>query len=121
MKSINLVVLLALITLSACGGGGSSSGGQPTDLTSCVAESVVEIESSLDVTRREYTYTNNCGVPVNLTTVSLTESTLRTISLAVDGTFTDTTILSFNFIACRPPSVGIDVDSDRILVQLGCS
>lgn len=62
-------------------------------------------------------YTNNCDVPVNLSTVVTIVSNIVTNTLAVGATQVDTSLIGIKYIVCRPPSVGIDIDTRLLLVQ----
>jgi len=123
-----LILSLGMSTsLIACGGS-SSSGVEPIeiiDLTFCVSEivDVRVIRNDLlenDITFRDYSWTNGCEVDVNLAYGFLTAGSIEVVPLARGETFTESTSSTYSYVACRPPSIGIDSD-DSVGLQLGCS
>jgi hypothetical protein len=109
-------ILILTTVLSACGGGSSSSGGDDQankNLTHCVTETVTE--------QNNFTLTNNCGLAINLST-SIITGPFETILLAINGTHSGSVdFRGLAYIACRPPSTGIDSNPDLPLIQIGCS
>ncbi|RBP51131.1 hypothetical protein DFR28_102550 [Arenicella xantha] len=95
------------------------------NVSHCVIETTKRTQIALtdtSYTKIEYTWINNCGFTVNLSTAFLTSSTIETISLASNETHSDSTIaIPIKFVACRPPSTGIDVAPEEALLQFGCS
>jgi len=116
MKNV-ILVFLSVLYLTACGGGSSSSG-QSNVVSYCIGVTT-ETRAFVDKDITEQIFTNNCDFTVNLTTVVAIVAE-PPVALAPNQEkrtiFTSTT----NFIACRPPSIGIDSD-DGTGVSLRCS
>lgn len=123
--SVWLLAVSLSLFLAACGGGSSSGGSeqQLKDLSFCVAElleerAIASPSGGADIVFKDYTFTNLCGETVNLSIGSLTTSSIGTLPLADGESYSQTSaVLPLKYIACRPPSVGIDIDADAPLIQ----
>ncbi|MFT6100825.1 MAG: hypothetical protein ACJAYF_003386 [Arenicella sp.] len=118
MNLKNTFVLLSISALSACGGGGSSSGGSDPALnvSSCITV-MTEPSAAIDGATNKI-FTNTCNFQVNLTTVFATIISAP-ISLSQDQVHESITASPTSFIACRPPSTGVN-QADFPNVALEC-
>lgn len=121
MKSqiVSLAFFLTFI-LSACGGGSSSGGEQANkNVTFCIGTEEVQV-GSVTIIRDGIRFTNNCGFVVNFATAFAGIIPESIIVLDVNEQLVADPTFFIEYIACRPPSVPVDLDSSSGL-SLSCS
>ena len=108
MNLKNAFTLLLFSTLAACGGGGSDSGPDGSDpslnVSSCIT---VDTEFSSGTGFTTNIFTNTCNFQVNFTAV-LGPNISAPIPLSEGQSYKSIIAQTTKFIACRPPSVGVN-------------
>lgn len=130
--NFSLTITLSLF-IAACGGGSSSSGGDSSNgnaalnknVTNCI--SVTNNFTTISGNTNATAFTNICDFSVNLTlTVPIDDPRITAVFtfppslLQANGRIAINNNPPTNFIACRPPSEGVDIDPGAGVV-LQCS